>query len=78
MQSPEIAGLIAGIFALVFALNPALLSSLSDGIQNFRDALLFGAPRPHHRRPRTLERPLWLAVLGVLLILLALLAIFDV
>ena len=74
MKSRDLMGLLMGSVALLYALSPDLLDSLSHGIQSFRDSLLFGAvaPRPRQAPTHTLHRPVWLAILGAFLIVIAL------
>lgn len=66
-------GIVMGCMCLVFGLVPSLFHGLMDGIRNFRDSLAPGLPmRPTRRTEHeALDRPLWLIVVGALLIALS-------
>jgi hypothetical protein len=71
-----VVGLVVGSVAVVFGLTPGLFDALIEGVQTFRDSILFGAPAPPRRRTEagSLQRPLWLAAAGALFMVFTVLA----
>lgn len=71
MHSSEIAGaLAAGCVLIAFGLIPGLLDGVVEGIRNIQSLLESGyVLRPAEETQRS--RPLWLAGLGVIALLLA-------
>lgn len=71
-----VVGLIAGAVALAFGLIPGLFHDLTQGVQTFRDSVLFGVPAPPRRRPEagSLQKPLGLAGFGALIVVFTVLA----
>ncbi len=71
-----IVGVLTGSVLIVFGLVPGIFQGLTDGTQNYLDLfssrLLMRPPR--HAGYNRVERPIWLAGLGVALIVLILLA----
>ena len=62
-------GLAVGGVAILFGLTPGLFDALTERVQTFRDAVLFGARPRRHTEAGRFQRPLWLAVAGALTIL---------
>jgi hypothetical protein len=65
-----VVGVACGVFALVFGLVPGLFQDLTNGIQNFSDAMRGDPPRP----VTTSTQPTGLAIFGAALIALTLTA----
>ncbi len=70
------AGVLTRCVLIALGLMRGLFQGLTDGIRNFRDALSSQVPLspPRHTEYDILQRPLWLAGLGVGLIVLSVLA----
>jgi hypothetical protein len=69
----EIAIIVCAVL-IVLGVMPGLSQSLQDAIRNFSAALSSPFPvEPQRREYETLPRPLWLAVVGLGLILVSLL-----
>jgi hypothetical protein len=66
--------ILFGCALIAFGLVPGLFQSLQDGIRNFSASISspFPMTAPHRRDYDKLSRPLWLAVIGVALILASL------
>lgn len=71
-----VVGLVAGGVALAFGLIPGLFDSLTEGVRTFRDSVLFGVPVPPRRSTEAerLQKPLWLAGVGALIVVFSVLA----
>jgi hypothetical protein len=69
-------GTMMGSVCLVFALVPGLFQSVMDGIRSFRDSIEPGSPMRQVRRTgdEDLRKPIWLVVIGAMLIALSLFA----
>jgi hypothetical protein len=69
-------GVLTGCVLVVFGLVPGLSYGLTEGVRNFLDLVSSGLPvsPPRHTEYDKLERPIWLAGLGAVLIVLSVLA----
>ena len=74
MQVKELEiAIIVGTVLIVLSVVPGLSQSLQDGIRNFSASLSSPFPvMPQRREYEKLSRPLWLAVVGLALILISL------
>ena len=68
--------LLVGAVLIALGFVPGVLQRVQDGIQNFRDSLLspFPATVPRQTDYENLPRPIWLAGLGLAVILVSLVA----
>ena len=70
-----VVGVLAGCVLIVFGLVPGLFQALIAGIQRFRDSLFSLFPmRALDAAPSDRSRPVWLAGLGAMLIVVTVLA----
>ena len=77
MQPRDLAtALMIGGVLIALGLVPGVSERVQDGIQNFRDSLCspFPARFPHQTDYDNLPRPLWLAGVGLAVILVSLVA----
>ena len=74
MQAKKTAvDLVFGIVLVVAGLTPGFFQRIGDGVRDSRD-LLFGLPATWRRTDyEKFERPIWLALLGVVFLLLGIL-----
>jgi hypothetical protein len=68
--------LVIGCAFIALGFVPGVFQRLIDGVQNFRDSLISPFPSGFHHQPDydSLPRPLWLAGLGLALIIMSVLA----
>jgi hypothetical protein len=77
--STVLAGVLSGCVLIALGLIPGLLQDLANGVRNFRDSFSssFQVTLPYQGDCKTSARPIWLAGLGSLLIVVSLLAYFS-
>ena len=71
-------GILTGCALIVFGLVPGLLQALAEGVRNFSNSIFspFAAGPAHGTEYENIHRPVWLAGLGVALIVLSALGYF--
>lgn len=76
MKPPEVmTGVLSGCVLIALGLVPGLFRNLVEGVRNLCDSVSSGAPvsPPRQTEGDTLQRPIWLAGIGALLITLTVL-----